>query len=163
VKVKLGLNSEAKDLNSRILTEYHQFLDVFRERMVDALPPHCSFDHAIDLKDRTDPPWGPIYVLFAVQLRALHEYLDDMLRRGKIRLSKSLAGALILFVSKAYGKGLRLCIDYRELNMTTVLNRYLLPLMNKLRDCVKGAKLLQRLIYKLGIILSESELVMNRR
>jgi hypothetical protein len=29
VKVKLGLNSEAKDLNSRIPTEYYRFLDVF--------------------------------------------------------------------------------------------------------------------------------------
>jgi hypothetical protein len=39
VKVKLGLNSEAKDLNSRIPTDYYQFLDVFGERIVDALPP----------------------------------------------------------------------------------------------------------------------------
>jgi hypothetical protein len=31
VKVKLGLNFEAKDLNSRTPTEYHQFLDVFGE------------------------------------------------------------------------------------------------------------------------------------
>jgi hypothetical protein len=31
VKVKLGLNSEAKDLNSRIPTEYYQCLVIFRE------------------------------------------------------------------------------------------------------------------------------------
>jgi hypothetical protein len=31
VKIKLGLNSEANDLNSRIPTEYYQFLDVFGE------------------------------------------------------------------------------------------------------------------------------------
>jgi hypothetical protein len=31
VKVKLGLSSEAKDLNSRIPTEYYEFLDIFGE------------------------------------------------------------------------------------------------------------------------------------
>jgi hypothetical protein len=35
-KVKLGLNSEAKDLNSMIPTKYHQFLDIFSEQMGDA-------------------------------------------------------------------------------------------------------------------------------
>jgi hypothetical protein len=55
IQVNLGLNSEAKELNSRIPDEYHLFLDVFGERMADALPPHHTFDHAIDLKDGTDP------------------------------------------------------------------------------------------------------------
>jgi hypothetical protein len=60
VKVNWGLSSAAKDLNSRIATEYHQFLKVFKEQIADALPSHCTFDHAIDSKDRMDPPWGPI-------------------------------------------------------------------------------------------------------
>ena len=150
VKVKLGLNSEAKELNSRIPAEYHEFLDVFGERMADALPPHRTFDHAIDLKDRTDPPWGPIYALSAVELNALREYLDEMLRTGKIRPSKSPAGAPILFVPKPHGKGLRLCVDYRGLNKITVLNRYPLPLMNELRDRVQGAKLFTKIDLKAG-------------
>jgi hypothetical protein len=56
VKVKLGRSSEAKDLNTRIPTEYDQFLDIFGERIVDALPPHHTFDHAIDFNNGTDPP-----------------------------------------------------------------------------------------------------------
>jgi hypothetical protein len=70
VQSKLGLNSEAKELNSRIYAKYHQFLDIFREQMADVLPPHRTFDHAIDLIDGTDPPWGPIYVLAVVKLKA---------------------------------------------------------------------------------------------
>jgi hypothetical protein len=118
--------------------------------MADALLPHRTFDHAIDLKDGTDPPWGPIYALSTVELKALHEYLDEMLRTGKIRPSKSLAGAPILFIPKAHGKGLRLCIDYRGLNKITVLNRYPLPLMNELRDRVQGAKLFTKIDLKAG-------------
>jgi hypothetical protein len=55
VQVKLGLNSEAKELNSRIPAEYYQSLDIFGKRMADALPFHRTFDHAIDLKEGTDP------------------------------------------------------------------------------------------------------------
>jgi hypothetical protein len=56
VEVKLSLNSEAKKFNSRVPTEYHQFLNIFRKQMAAALPPHHTFDHAIDLKDGTDLP-----------------------------------------------------------------------------------------------------------
>jgi hypothetical protein len=118
--------------------------------MADALLPYHTFDHAIDLKDGTDPSWGPINVLSTVELKALCRYLDEMLRMDMIRPSKSLAGALILFILKAHGKGLHLCIDYRELNMITVLNRYSLPLMNELRDRFQGAKLFTKIDLKAG-------------
>ena len=52
-----------------------------------------------------------------------------MLKSGKIRPSKSPAGAPILSVLKDHGRGLRLCVDYRGLNKVTILNRYPLPLM----------------------------------
>ena len=61
-----------------------------------------------------------------------------MISQGKIVLSKSPAGAPILFVPKKNGK-LQLCIDYRKLNNVTVKNKYPLPLMDPLREQVKGA------------------------
>jgi hypothetical protein len=134
VKVKLGLTE-------RIPTEYHQFLDIFRTQMAYTLSSHHTFDLAICLTGRTDPLWGPIYILSAVELKAQHVHLDKMLRTGKIRLSKSLAGAPILFIPKAHRNSLCLCLDYRGLIKITVLNRYPLSLMNKLRDRGQGAKL----------------------
>jgi hypothetical protein len=88
-----------------------------------------------------------------VELNALSEYLDKILRTGKIQLSKSLAGALSLFVLIAHRKGLRLYIDYRGLNKITVLNRYLLPLMNELRDHIQGAQLFTKINLKAGYYL----------
>jgi hypothetical protein len=125
--------------DSKIPAVYHEFLSVFSQSASDSLPPHRSFDHAIELKDGEEPPWGPIYALSETELTALREYLEEMLRTGKIRPSKSPAGAPILFVPKAHGRGLRLCVDYRGLNRVTVLNRYPLPLMNELRDRVQGS------------------------
>ena len=81
-----------------------------------------------------EPPWGPIHALSEKELQVLREYLDTMLKSGKIRPSKSPAGAPILFVPKDHGRGLRLCVDYRGLNKVMILNRYPLPLMNELRN-----------------------------
>ena len=95
-------------------------------------------------------PWGSIYALSEKELEVLRTYLADMLTRGKIRASKSSAGAPILFVPKKEGRGLRLCVDYRVLNKVTILNRYPHPLMNELQDRVRGAKIFTKLNLKSG-------------
>ena len=96
--------------------EYMEFQEVFSKELADSLPLHRSYDQPIDLKPGEQPPRGPVYALSEMELKALREYLDDMLRTGKIRPSKSPAGAPILFVPKAHGRGLRLCVDYRGFN-----------------------------------------------
>ena len=55
------------------------------------------------------------------------------LEKGFIRLSKSLAGSLALFVLKKDGS-LRLCVDYRVLNNIMIKDRYALLLINELHD-----------------------------
>jgi len=67
-----------------------------------------------------------------------------MLAEGKILHSKSPAEAPILFVPKSDG-GLRLCIDYRQLNQLTILNKYPLPLMTELRERVAGPTIFTKL------------------
>ena len=44
-------------------------------------------------------------------------------------------------------------MDYRGLNKVTILNRYPLPLMNELRDRVRGAKIFTKLDLKSGYTL----------
>jgi hypothetical protein len=59
--------------DSKIPTAYHEFLSIISQSLSDSLPPHCSFDHAIELKDGEKPPWGPIYALSNTELTALKE------------------------------------------------------------------------------------------
>jgi hypothetical protein len=80
-----------------------------------------------------------------LDIKALPEYLDEILRTSKIQPSKLSVGAPILFVPKTPGKGLRLCVDCRGVNKITILNRYPLRLMNELRDHVQGAKLFTKI------------------
>ncbi|EAL23701.1 hypothetical protein CNBA3480 [Cryptococcus deneoformans B-3501A] len=124
--------------------EYHQYLDVFDKKSADTLPEHRSFDHHIPLEEGKNPPFGPIYNLSEKELEALREYLDENLKKGFIRPSKSPARAPILFVKKKDGS-LRMCVDYRGINKITIKNRYPLPLITELLDRLKSAKVFTKI------------------
>jgi hypothetical protein len=112
------------------------------------LPEHTSYDHAIDLKTGETPPWGPSYALSEKELEVLRGWLEEMLETGKIRWSKSLAGAPILFLPKGYGSGLRLCVDCRAINKIMIANRYPIPIMSELQDRVRGSKIFTKINLK---------------
>jgi len=92
---------------------------------------------------------GPIYTMSAHQLDELDQYIKKMLAQGKIVESKSLYGAPILFVPKPDGR-LRLCVDNRNLNKLTMLNKYPIPVMDELRDRVARATAFTKLNLKDG-------------
>lgn len=117
-----------------------QYKELVEEKSAKRLAPGRTFDHGINLKERAERPWGPIYPISANQLSELDTYLKKMLAEGKIPASESPYGALILFVPKPDGS-LRLCVDYRKLNKPTILNKYTLLLMDELRAHIAGAKL----------------------
>ena len=120
-------------------SELLAYRDIFAPENAKTLPPQKATDHTIELKDGETPPYGPIYPLSQTELRELRAYLDENLDNGRIRPSKSPAGAPILFVPKKDGS-LRLCVDYRGLNKVSVKNRYPLPLISEILDRLAGAK-----------------------
>jgi hypothetical protein len=121
---------------------------VLGKELVDKLPDHHPYDHAIDLKEGEQPLWGPIYPLNETELQALWNYLKEMLELGKICPSKSPGTAPIIFVPKAHGGGLRLCVNYCGLKKVTIANQYLLPIMSELQDRVRGAKIYTKIDLK---------------
>ena len=72
-------------------------------------------------------------------METLKTYIETNLANGFIRLSKSPAGAPILFDRKPDGS-LRLCVDYRGLNNITIKNRYPLPLIGESLDRLGRAR-----------------------
>jgi len=101
---------------------YWRYKELFEEKKAKMLAPQRTFDHAINLKEGAEPPWGPIYPMSEHQLNELDKYLKKMMAEGKIVDSESPYGAPILFVPKPDGS-LRLCVDYRNLNKLTILNK----------------------------------------
>jgi len=67
------------------------------------------------------------------QLKKVRTYLDENLKRGFIRSSKSSAEYSILFVSKKNGTK-QLCVNYRQLNKITKQNSYFLLLIKELQN-----------------------------
>jgi hypothetical protein len=85
------------------------------------------------------PPFRPMYRLSQVELEECIKQVTLFLEKGWIQPSKSPYGAPILFALKP-GGGLRMCIDYRQLNAVTIKNRYPLPNIADLLDSLQGAK-----------------------
>ncbi|KAG5718343.1 hypothetical protein E4T56_gene8366 [Termitomyces sp. T112] len=140
---------EEQILSEVVPPEYHEFADMFSEGSAKELPPHCSYDHQIDLEEGTSPPFGKIYNMSKIELRALKEYLDDMLGKGFIHPLISAAGTPVLFAKKKDGS-LQLCVDYRGLNKVTKKNRYPLPLIGDLVDCLRSAKIYMKINLRSG-------------
>jgi len=73
----------------------------------------------------------------------------SLVPKGYIKPSKSPYLAPILFVHKKDGT-LRMCVDYRAFNKATVKNRYPLPRIDDLFDCLSGAKVFSRIDLRSG-------------
>jgi hypothetical protein len=123
---------------------YREFVEVFSTDKAETLPPHRSTDHAIDLEPSYNLPYGWIFNLSEFKLRTLKAYIEANLANRLIQRSLSPAAAPILFAKTEDG-GLRLCVDYRALNLATVKNRYPLPFISELLDRVCEARIFTKL------------------
>ena len=115
IPIYLFCQAQVDTLTSKeteIPVEYSNFSDVFSSDFVAELPEHTRInDHPIDLLNNKQLPYGPIYSLGPVEIETLKTYIEANLANGFIRLSKSPAGALILFIQKKDGS-LHLYVDY---------------------------------------------------
>lgn len=137
---KLNKSKEPTDPKTKVPAFYHDKLNmrVFSPEVIGQghLPPHrTGVDHTIEIeKDERERekavPWGPLYSMSKEELLVLRKTLTDHLEKGWIRVSKSPAGAPVLFVRKP-GGGLRFCVDYRRLNEITKKDRTPLPLISE--------------------------------
>ena len=115
--------------------QYRQYIDVFDPDKADELPPHRpEVDHQIPLKiDEKDKekevPWGALYNMSRDELLVLRKSLTELLDKNFIRLSKSPAGAPVLFAKKTRRRPSILCRlprperNYDEGSLPTSINK----------------------------------------
>jgi hypothetical protein len=89
-------------------------------------------------------PNRPAFRLPMAHRQEVEKRVAELLESGGIQPSSSAYGAPVLFVPKPNGT-LRMCIDYRALNMVTKKNKYPLPRIDDLLDNLSGAKLFSAL------------------
>ena len=106
----------------KISDKYLDYTNVFLKEITLVLPRRINFNkYAIKLKNGKQPSYRPIYSLEPMELETLKTYIKTHLKTGFIWLSKSLAGASILFDTKLDGS-VCLCVDYWGLNNLTIKN-----------------------------------------
>ena len=135
--------AETPDL-SNILSEYHEFANVFSMTKAEILPPHRPYDLKINLEEGAQPPVGPIYSLSASEQEALKEFIEENLNMGFIRPTSSSHGAPVLFVKKK-DSSLCLCVNFRGLNCISKKDRYPLPLISDLLDSPHKAQVYSKI------------------
>jgi transposase InsO family protein len=138
-----------KTFEEMIPESYRDFEEVFKKESFDELPPRKPWDHAIELVPGEHVIDCKVYNLSPGEQRELDAFLEENLRSGRIRLSKSPIASPFFFVKKKDGK-LRPVQDYRKLNASTIKNRYPLPLIQELVGKLKGAKHFTKLDIRWG-------------
>jgi len=117
---------------------------VFAKEDFDILLEHRQWDHAIKLIPGSEPKSSKVYPLSPVEQKELDSFLEENLRTGQIRPSKSPMAAPVFFIKKK-DDSLRLVQDYRALNSMIVKNKYPLPLISELVSQLRGARYFTKL------------------
>jgi hypothetical protein len=122
--------------------------DVFPDEL-PGMPPDRDIEFAIELQPGTTPISKRPYRMPPAELAKLKKQLQELLVKGFIRRSTSPWGCLALFVKKK-DESLRLCIDYRPLNVVTIKNKYPLPRIDVLFDQLVEAKVFSKIDLRSG-------------
>jgi hypothetical protein len=125
---------------AKLPPNYADFVDVFSKSQSDELPFYRPLDHKIELlPDATLLKAHPLYSMSTEQLVALKEYLTENLRKEWIVPSGAEYGSPVLFAKKPNGS-LRLCMNYRELNVRIRKNTYSLPLIGNILERISRTR-----------------------
>jgi len=120
-----------------------EYSDVFLEEL-PWLPPDRDIEFAIDLVPSTAPITKRTYRMSVEELVELKKQLKELLDKEYIQPSASPWGSPVLFVKKK-DRSMRMCIDYRSLNVVTIKNKYPLPRIYDLLDELQKAKFFSKI------------------
>ncbi len=130
MQVKLKLSDELlKDLI--ISKVYRNWESVFSQLSANSLPPYQNKDHAIELEPEKTSFLSLIYNLFQRQLKTIRKYIDENFANRFICFLKCSAKAPVLFILRP-DSNLLWFLNYRRLNVMTIKNQYLFPLIGEI-------------------------------
>ncbi|XP_071726817.1 uncharacterized protein [Rutidosis leptorrhynchoides] len=129
---------------TKLLDDYS---DIFDEPK--ALPPRRQCDHRIPLLEGSQPVNIRPYRHPPSQKDAIETMVAELLGNGVIRHSQSPFASPIVMVKKKDGSW-RMCVDYRELSVKTVKDRFPIPIIEELIDELSGSGVYSKLDLRSG-------------
>ncbi len=140
----------------KLLSEYHDYLDVFNRTMINQLSSHHFYNHKIELINEKRFSRSKLYQMFNHKLQKIKKYLIEHLNKKFIFFSFVLYVSLILFIEKK-DESLRFCVNYRKLNALIKRNHYSLLLIDETLARIQESKYLTQL----NIIVAFNKLQMH--
>jgi len=142
------MEEDYRKIEEMVPKKFLKWKKVFRKVESERMPMRKVWDHAIDLKETFKLRKGRIYPLFKNE-REVQNFVEDQLRKGYIRPSKSPQTSPVFFVGKKDGSK-RMVMDYRNLNDQTIKNNYPLPLITELIDNMGSKKVFTKMDLRWG-------------
>ncbi len=150
ISTNLARQAEQYTTKIEVPEKYQRHARVFSEEAAQQFPLKRPWDHAIELKPETpDVINCKIYPLTQTKDQALVAFLDEQLKKGYIRPSKSPYASPFFFIKKKDGK-LRPVQDYWKLNEHTIHNRYPLLFIPDLISQVQDAHIFTKFDVRWG-------------
>ncbi|SMR52326.1 unnamed protein product [Zymoseptoria tritici ST99CH_3D1] len=120
-----------KDYTQDVPKEFDNYKHLFDRRAAESLPnlllPYrANSNLPIDFELGSKIPFKKPYLIGEKELAIVRKHIDNLIKKGVIRESKSPCSLPVLLIKKGDGR-IRVCINYRAVNAITVKNRYPLP------------------------------------
>jgi len=138
------IEEDYRKIEELVPRKFLKWRKVFGKVESERMPTRKVWDHAIDLKETFKPQKGRIYPLSKNKREEIQNFVEDQLRKGYIRLSKSPQTSPVFFVGKKNGSK-QMVIDYHNLNNQTMKNNYPLPLITDLIDSMEGKRVFTKI------------------
>jgi len=146
---KVEKDEDEKTLRRLVPRKFWKWRKVFGKRESERMPVQKTWDHAIELKEGFTPKKEKVYSLSREEREEVQTFVEDQLRKGYIRLSKSPQTSPVYFVAKKNGAW-RMVQDYWHINQWMIKNGYPLPLIADILDGVGKRKVFTKLDLKWG-------------
>jgi len=138
------IEEDHRKIKEIVPRKFLKWKKVFGKVELEKMPMRKVWDHAIDFKETFKPQKGKIYSLSKNEREKVQNFVEDQLRKGYIRLSKSPQTSPVFFVGKK-DRSKQMVMDYRNLNDQTVKNNYLLLLITDLINNMGSKKVFTKM------------------
>jgi ribonuclease HI len=143
--IKIGKATSEKE-RKELISLVSEYRDVFYFTY-DELKAYKDdvFQHTIPLKEDTKPFWQKLRQINPKLAPLIQAELKKMLDAGIIAPTRHSSWCSNLVVVRKKNGGIRLCIDFRNMNLACIKDNYPLPNMETLLQRVTGSKIMSML------------------
>jgi len=94
------MEMDYRKIEGMVPKRFHQWLKVFGKVESERMPVRKVWDHAIDVKEDFKPSKAKVYPLSRNEREEVQKFIDEHLKKGYIRSSKSQQTSPVFFVGK---------------------------------------------------------------